>query len=348
MVGLLEIEGLNVTFASDDGPVAAVEDVSLTLNPGETLAIVGESGSGKSVTALAAMGLVGRAALQARRLDFDGRSLLGLSDADWRRIRGREIGMIFQDPMTSLNPVLTIGRQLTEVFELHMGLSGTAARAGAIELLELVGVSSPASRLGQYPHQFSGGMRQRVMIAMAVACRPKLLIADEPTTALDVTIQAQILEIIADLQKTLGMAIIMITHDLGVVAGIADRVAVMYSGRVVEEGPTEAVFDAPRMPYTRGLLASVPRFDAVQTELIAIPGQPPDPTRRPPGCAFAPRCGLMRPDCNVARPALHAVGPGHRAACIRTDATGPDAAPPSGVSTPDVATSDAPAMGARA
>ena len=319
---LLEIEGLSVTFQSDSGPVKAVEDVSLDLMPGETLAIVGESGSGKSVTALAVMGLLGRAQMDARKLHFDGRSLLKLSPQEWRRIRGREIGMIFQDPMTSLNPVLTIGRQLTEMFELHMGQSGAEARKGAIELLERVGVPSPEARLSQYPHHFSGGMRQRVMIAMTMACRPKILIADEPTTALDVTIQAQILELLADLQRSFGMAIVMITHDLGVVAGIADRVAVMYSGRVVEAGPTDPVFDCPRMPYTRGLLGSIPRFDAPQSDLVAIPGQPPDPVRRPPGCAFAPRCALAQPECDAAQPDLRDVGPGHRAACIRTDITG--------------------------
>jgi oligopeptide/dipeptide ABC transporter ATP-binding protein len=202
-----------------------------------------------------------------------------------------------------------------------MGLTGAAARDASVELLERVGVPSPAARLGQYPHHFSGGMRQRVMIAMAVACRPKILIADEPTTALDVTIQAQILDIIADLQKSFGMAIVMITHDLGVVAGIADRLAVMYSGRVVEEGPTDLVFAAPRMPYTRGLLASVPRFDSDEAELPAIPGQPPDPSKRPPGCAFAPRCDLALPDCTRERPVLRALGGGQSAACIRTDVT---------------------------
>lgn len=318
---LLAIEGLSVTFQSDAGPVRAVENVSLDLMPGETLAIVGESGSGKSVTALAIMGLLGRGQMEARKLLFDGRSLLKMSQPELRRIRGREIGMIFQDPMTSLNPVLTIGRQLTEMFELHLGQSGTDARKGAIELLERVGVSSPEARLSQYPHHFSGGMRQRVMIAMTMACRPKILIADEPTTALDVTIQAQILELLADLQRSFGMAIVMITHDLGVVAGIADRVAVMYSGRVVETGPTDPVFDSPRMPYTRGLLGSIPRFDAPQADLVAIPGQPPDPVRRPPGCAFAPRCALAQPACDAAPPELHDVGPGHRAACFRTDIT---------------------------
>lgn len=321
MAPLLDIEGLSVAFRSDTGPVTAVEDVSLTLSPGETLAIVGESGSGKSVTALAIMGLLGRGAMQARKLDFNGSSLLGMAPADLRRIRGREIGMIFQDPMTSLNPVLTIGRQLTEMFELHMGQTGAQARKGAIDLLERVGVPSAEQRLSQYPHHFSGGMRQRVMIAMTMACKPKILIADEPTTALDVTIQAQILELIADLQKSFGMAIIMITHDLGVVAGIADRLAVMYSGRIVEEGPTDQVFAQPRMPYTQGLLASVPRFDAPQAELVAIPGQPPDPARRPPGCAFAPRCALALPACDAAPPALRVLGAGQSAACIRADDT---------------------------
>lgn len=321
MAPLLDIEALSVSFRSDTGPISAVEDVSLTLSPGETLAIVGESGSGKSVTALAIMGLLGRGTMQADKLDFNGRSLLGMPPAELNRVRGREIGMIFQDPMTSLNPVLTVGRQLTEMFELHMGQTGAQARKGAIDLLERVGVPSAEQRLSQYPHHFSGGMRQRVMIAMTMACRPKILIADEPTTALDVTIQAQILELIADLQKSFGMAIIMITHDLGVVAGIADRLAVMYSGRIVEEGPTDQVFAHPRMPYTQGLLASVPRFDAPQAELAAIPGQPPDPTRRPQGCAFAPRCALALPACDDAPPALKALGAGQSAACIRADDT---------------------------
>ena len=224
--------------------------------------------------------------------------------------------MIFQDPMTSLNPVLTVGRQLTEMFELHMGLSGAAARKEAANLLGLVGVPSPEARLNDYPHHFSGGMRQRVMIAMAVACRPKLLIADEPTTALDVTIQAQILDIIAGLQREFGMAIIMITHDLGVVAGIADRMAVMYSGRVVEEGRTEDVFADPRMPYTRGLLGSVPRFDLDDAEMIPIPGSPPDPARRPAGCCFSPRCALAFDRCGREQPALMETGDGRRAACF--------------------------------
>ena len=320
---LLDIDDLRTYFHTRAGTVRAVDGISLHVAEGETLGIVGESGSGKSVAMLSVLGLIpqppGR--IESGRAVYDGVDLLHAPQSRLRRIRGSRITMIFQDPMTSLNPVLTIGRQLTEMFELHMGQTGAQARKGAIDLLERVGVPSAEQRLSQYPHHFSGGMRQRVMIAMTMACRPKILIADEPTTALDVTIQAQILELIADLQKSFGMAIIMITHDLGVVAGIADRLAVMYSGRIVEEGPTDQVFDQPRMPYTQGLLASVPRFDAPQAELVAIPGQPPDPARRPPGCAFAPRCALALPACDATPPALRALGAGQSAACIRTDDT---------------------------
>jgi oligopeptide transport system ATP-binding protein len=318
LTALLEIVDLEVEFASQGRTVRAVDRVSLTLERGETLGIVGESGSGKSITAMSIMRLVpvppGRYA--GGRILFEGRDLLTAPDADLRRVRGKEIAMIFQDPMTSLNPVLTVGRQITEVLETHMGLSAAAARTRAGELLDLVGIPSAARRLDDYPHHFSGGMRQRVMIAMAVACRPKLLIADEPTTALDVTIQAQILDILRNLQKELGMALMLITHDLGVVAGMADRVAVMYGGRVVEDGPTDAVFETPRMPYTMGLLSSIPRLDGGGAKrLTPIRGAPPEPIGVAKSCRFAPRCTFAADVCRQSPPARRPVGPGHHAAC---------------------------------
>jgi len=318
LTALLEIVDLEVEFASQGRTVRAVDRVSLTLERGETLGIVGESGSGKSITAMSIMRLVpvppGRYA--GGRILFEGRDLLTAPDADLRRVRGKEIAMIFQDPMTSLNPVLTVGRQITEVLETHMGMSAAAARTRAGELLDLVGIPSAARRLDDYPHHFSGGMRQRVMIAMAVACRPKLLIADEPTTALDVTIQAQILDILRNLQKELGMALMLITHDLGVVAGMADRVAVMYGGRVVEDGPTDAVFETPRMPYTMGLLSSIPRLDGGGAKrLTPIRGAPPEPVGVAKSCRFAPRCTFAADICRQSPPARRPVGPGHHAAC---------------------------------
>jgi oligopeptide transport system ATP-binding protein len=318
LTALLEIVDLEVEFASQGRTVRAVDRVSLTLERGETLGIVGESGSGKSITAMSIMRLVpvppGRYA--GGRILFEGRDLLTAPDADLRRVRGKEIAMIFQDPMTSLNPVLTVGRQITEVLETHMGLSAAAARTRAGELLDLVGIPSAARRLDDYPHHFSGGMRQRVMIAMAVACRPKLLIADEPTTALDVTIQAQILDILRNLQKELGMALMLITHDLGVVAGMADRVAVMYGGRVVEDGPTDAVFETPRMPYTMGLLSSIPRLDGGGAKrLTPIRGAPPEPIGVAKSCRFAPRCTFAADVCRQSPPPRRPVGPGHHAAC---------------------------------
>ncbi|MBM3525875.1 MAG: ABC transporter ATP-binding protein, partial [Alphaproteobacteria bacterium] len=290
MTALLEVEDLAVHFGADAGVVRAVDGIGLRLDRGETLGIVGESGSGKSVSALALLRLVptppGR--IVSGRVMFDGVDLLALPIERMRAIRGREIAMIFQDPMTSLNPVLTIGRQIGEVLELHLGLDAEAARKRTVELLEMVGIPSAAARVGDYPHHFSGGMRQRVMIAMAIACRPKLLIADEPTTALDVTIQAQILDLIRGLQRELGMAMIIITHDLGVVAGMADRVAVMYAGRIVEEGPSEAIFADPRMPYTIGLIQSVPRADDQgQRRLTPIAGAPPEPHGETRRCRFA-------------------------------------------------------------
>jgi oligopeptide transport system ATP-binding protein len=317
-MSLLQVSNLSVRFASQGRSVHAVEDVSFSLEAGRTLGVVGESGSGKSVTALALMRLVptppGRIA--SGSILFEGRDILTMDDAALRRLRGREIAMIFQDPMTSLNPVLTIGRQLTEVLETHLGLDARKARHQAIDLLKLVGIPSAESRLDDYPHRFSGGMRQRVMIAMAVACRPKLLIADEPTTALDVTIQAQILEILANLQRELGMAMLLITHDLGVVAGLADRIAVMYGGRIVEEGPTDALFADPRMPYTIGLLGSIPRLDrADERRLTPIPGRPPEALGPSTSCRFAPRCPLVAPICRSEEPPLRSPTPDRQARC---------------------------------
>ncbi|MEM9248078.1 MAG: ABC transporter ATP-binding protein [Pseudomonadota bacterium] len=316
MSELLRVQDLTIVFNTEGGRLLAVDDISFAVAAGETLAIVGESGSGKSVSVLSVLGLLPRGSVSAAAIEFDGRDLAKADERSLRALRGREIGMIFQDPMTSLNPVLTIGRQLTEMFELHEGLSAGAARDAAVEALALVGVPSPRQRLRAFPHQFSGGMRQRVMIAMAVACRPKLLIADEPTTALDVTIQAQILDLIRRLQKDLGMAMILISHDLGVVAGVADKVAVMYAGRIVESGSVDTVFATPRMPYTEGLLGSVPRFDRDAAVPVSIPGTPPDPLQRTAGCAFAPRCAQTVPECRRIAPDLAAAGPvGHVAAC---------------------------------
>jgi oligopeptide transport system ATP-binding protein len=315
-MSLLSVKSLSVEFQIERGRVRAVDGVSFQVAPGETLAIVGESGSGKSVTALAVMGLVAGGAVRTGEICFDGQDLTALDEPALRAIRGKEIGMIFQDPMTSLNPVLTIGRQISEMFELHQGLSGAAARDAAVEALAMVGMPTPQRRLGAYPHEFSGGMRQRAMIAMAVACRPKLLIADEPTTALDVTIQAQILDVIGRIQHELGMAMILISHDLGVVAGAADQIAVMYAGRLVETGPIDTVFADPKMPYTRGLLASVPRFDRADALPPSIPGAPPDPRDRSAGCAFAPRCAEVIAQCRASAPDLVCVGiDGHQSAC---------------------------------
>ena len=318
MSAVLEVSGLTVRFGSQGQTVHAVEDVSFALEAGQTLGIVGESGSGKSVTALAIMRLVptppGR--IVAGSVRFAGRDLLAMPEAELRRVRGRDIAMIFQDPMTSLNPVLTVGRQLTEVLETHLGLDARQARTQAIDLMKLVGIPSAERRIDDFPHRFSGGMRQRVMIAMAVACRPKLLIADEPTTALDVTIQAQILEIIRNLQRELGMAVIMITHDLGVVAGMADNLCVMYGGRAVEAGPAADLFADPRMPYTAGLLASIPRLDRPSARRLApIRGTPPDSVGAAMSCKFAPRCDHATDICRTSVPAPRTIGPGHVASC---------------------------------
>jgi peptide/nickel transport system ATP-binding protein/oligopeptide transport system ATP-binding protein len=319
---LFEVRDLRTAFTRADGnPVLAVDGVSFHVDAGETLAIVGESGSGKSVTALSIMRLLpaGSGRIAGGSIRLRGRELTTLSEEEMRAVRGKHIGMIFQEPMTSLNPVHTVGAQVAEVVERHEGLSRGPAHAHAVEMLAVVGIPEPKRRAASYPHQLSGGMRQRVMIAMALACHPGLLIADEPTTALDVTIQAQILELMEELQSTLGMAIVFITHDLGVVAEIADRVVVMYAGQVVESGPVADIFATPRMPYTAGLLDSMPRLGRPRDgrRLPAIPGQVPTLAHLPEGCRFSNRCGHATAECTITRPALEAAGPGHDVRCLR-------------------------------
>jgi oligopeptide/dipeptide ABC transporter ATP-binding protein len=316
---LLEVNNLTTEFATRGGVVRAVDGVSWDVGEGETVALVGESGCGKSVSALSVMRLVAAPAgrIVGGRVLFKGRDLLALSEEEMRRVRGREIAMVFQEPMTSLNPVLTIGRQLTEGLEVHLGMTREQSRQRGTELLAMVGIPDPARRLTQYPHQFSGGMRQRMMIAMALACSPPLILADEPTTALDVTIQAQILELMRDLSRRLGVAMLIITHNLGVVARYADRVNVMYAGRIVERGSARAIYGSPRHPYTLGLLRSVPRLDEPRrARLEPIEGQPPDLTRLGAGCAFAPRCTFRVERCAAEAPGLAPVGgEGHLTAC---------------------------------
>jgi oligopeptide/dipeptide ABC transporter ATP-binding protein len=319
---LLEIRDLHTEFRTGAGVVRAVDGVSYSVDPGETVAIVGESGSGKSVSAMSILRLIpdppGR--ITQGEILFAGRDLMRLSEAEMRQIRGGDIGMVFQEPMTSLNPVLTIGRQLTEGLEQHRGMARDAAHKRAMELLNLVGIADPARRLTQYPHQLSGGMRQRIMIAIAVACEPKLIIADEPTTALDVTIQAQILELMKRLTQQLNVALIIITHNLGVVARYANRVNVMYAGRIVESGTAHAIYHDPRHPYTIALLRSVPRLDRPrQMRLDPVEGQPPDLTRLDGGCAFRPRCRFATDVCAETRPPLTPSGEdGHLAACFHS------------------------------
>jgi len=318
MQALLEVRSLQTQFATSAGVVRAVDGVSWDVRPGETVALVGESGCGKSVSALSVMRLVAQPAgrIVGGEILFKGRDLLSLSEEEMRRVRGREIAMIFQEPMTSLNPVLTIGRQLTEPLEIHLGMDAARARARAAELLAMVGIPDPERRLRQYPHQFSGGMRQRMMIAMALTCEPALILADEPTTALDVTIQAQILELMKDLSRRMGVAMLMITHNLGVVARYADRVNVMYAGRIVERGTAREIYANPRHPYTLGLLRSVPRLDEpIRAKLEPIPGQPPDLSRLGAGCAFAPRCPFVLERCAAEAPPLETVAPEHVSAC---------------------------------
>jgi oligopeptide transport system ATP-binding protein len=318
VASLLEIKNLTTRFYTHQGVVHAVNGVSYSLEAGDILGIVGESGSGKSVSMLSLLRLIPNppGKIVAGEVIFYGRDLLKLSEAEMQRVRGAEIAMIFQDPMTSLNPTLTIGYQIAEALKLHQGMDRAQARARAAELLNTVGIPQAGERLDDYPHQFSGGMRQRAMIAMALSCNPLLLIADEPTTALDVTIQAQIVDLVKRLQEQLEMAVIWITHDLGVVARLAQRVMVMYAGYVVEDAPVDELFAAPRHPYTLGLLGSLPRLDlASQAELFSIPGQPPDLVALPPGCPFAPRCGYAAARCLVENPALQPVAVQHTVAC---------------------------------
>jgi peptide/nickel transport system ATP-binding protein len=314
---LLAVEQLSVDLPTPRGRLRAVDRVDLGLEAGHTLGIVGESGSGKTMLSRGILQLVPRRARLSGRVLFDGRDLTGLTAEALRRLRGRSIAVVFQDPMTSLNPVLTIGRQIIETLREHMKIDAGAAARRAVELLAEVGIPAPEHRLRQYPHQLSGGMRQRVAIAIALSCEPRLLIADEPTTALDVTVQAQILDLLARERQRRDMAMILITHDLGIVAGRTDEVAVMYAGRIVERAPTARLFKAMRMPYTEALLAAIPKLDAPpHTPLAAIPGRPPDPTRPLPGCAFAPRCRCRAEHCEEQKPVLTPVdASGHQYAC---------------------------------
>jgi oligopeptide transport system ATP-binding protein len=315
---LLEVRNLKTQFFTQDGVVHAVNGISYHLNEGETLGIVGESGCGKSVGVLSLMRLIPMppGKIVGGSVLFQGRDLMQISDDEMRSVRGNKIAMIFQDPMTSLNPVLTVGRQVSEALELHLGMSKGEARRRTIELLEMVGIPSAEARIDDYPHQFSGGMRQRVMIAMGLSCSPQLLIADEPTTALDVTIQAQIIDLVKKLRDEIGMAIIWITHDLGVVAGLADRVAVMYAGFIVEEADVKSLYGDPRHPYTLGLLGSLPRLDEERgRRLTSIEGLPPDLIELPTGCPFYDRCTYRIDQCLVENPALRPVALNHRIAC---------------------------------
>ncbi len=317
---LMQVRNLTTRFYTEDGVVHAVNGISYNLHEGETLGIVGESGCGKSVHALSVMRLIPEppGKIVDGSVIFRGRDLLKLPPAEMRKVRGAQIAMIFQDPMTSLNPVFTIGEQITEALRLHMAMNKTQARRRAAELLDLVGIPEAQDRLDSYPHEFSGGMRQRAMIAMGLSCAPQLLIADEPTTALDVTIQAQIIDLVKRLREKMGMAIIWITHDLGIVAGLVDRVLVMYAGLIVEKAPVKELYKNPRHPYTLGLLRSLPRVDKsrVATErLIPIQGLPPDLIEMPPGCPFMPRCPYAISRCAAENPALESIGPEHEVAC---------------------------------
>ena len=318
---LLEIRDLKTWFRTDDGLVRAVDGVSLSIAAGETVAVVGESGCGKTVTARSVLKLIDMPPGQfaGGQILWKGRDLIPLAPAEMDKIRAREIAMVFQEPMTSLNPVYTIGEQIAESLRTHEGLSRKAALDAAVEMLKLVQIPNPAKRAHDYPHQFSGGMRQRAMIAMALACKPQLLIADEPTTALDVTIQAQILDLLGDMKSRFGMAVMLITHAMGVVAENAQRVAVMYAGKVVEEAPVEELFGNPRHPYTQGLIRSIPRVDARATgrqRLEQIPGSVPNLLNPPPGCRFADRCKFVTDPCRAEEPPLRLVGTDHKAACI--------------------------------
>ncbi|MFE3560298.1 ABC transporter ATP-binding protein [Streptomyces sp. NPDC059193] len=314
---LLEVRDLHVEFKTRDGVAKAVNGVDYSVDEGETLAVLGESGSGKSVTAQAVMGILdmppGRIA--GGEILFKGQDLLKMKEEDRRRIRGAEMAMIFQDALSSLNPVLSVGAQLGEMYEVHRGMSRKDAKGKAVELMDRVKIPAAKQRVGDYPHQFSGGMRQRIMIAMALALEPSLIIADEPTTALDVTVQAQVMDLLAELQRELNMGLILITHDLGVVADVADKIAVMYAGRIVEAAPVHAIYRAPAHPYTRGLLDSIPRLDQKGQELYAIKGLPPNLLAIPPGCAFNPRCPMAQAVCRAEVPPLAQVAEDRTSAC---------------------------------
>ena len=314
---VLSVSDLKTTFGTPDGVVHAVNGVSFDLQPGEFLGVVGESGSGKSVTMMSVLRLIPMppGEIESGKAMFDHRDLLAMEDEELRRIRGGEIGFIFQDPMTSLNPVLTIGHQIAESVKLHVGSSDDEAKDRAAELLTLVGIPDAKQRLKNYPHELSGGMRQRVMIAMALSCNPKIIIADEPTTALDVTIQAQIIELIRDLRERLNTSVIWITHDLGVIAGLADRVVVMYGGKIVEQAKVADLYGRPSHPYTQGLLDSLPRLDLKDQELTSIKGQPPSLYAEPTGCSFAPRCPYAYERCYEEVPVLNEIGGDHKVAC---------------------------------
>ncbi|MFI2238948.1 ABC transporter ATP-binding protein [Streptomyces chrestomyceticus] len=314
---LLDVRDLKVEFRTRDGVAHAVNGVSYRVGAGETLAVLGESGSGKSVTAQAVLGILDTPPghVTGGEIFFHGRDLLRMGDEERRGIRGTQLAMIFQDALSALNPVLSVGAQLGEMFEVHRGMSRKEARARAAELMDRVRIPAARSRVGDYPHQFSGGMRQRIMIAMALALGPDLIIADEPTTALDVTVQAQVMDLLAELQREYAMGLVLITHDLGVVADVADRIAVMYAGRIVETAPVHDLYRAPAHPYTRGLLDSIPRLDRKGRELYAIKGLPPSLTAVPPGCPFHPRCPKAREVCRTDRPPLYDVSPGRASAC---------------------------------
>ncbi|WP_163335810.1 ABC transporter ATP-binding protein [Desulfopila sp. IMCC35008] len=314
---LLDVQNLTTRFHTHDGEVCAVNDVSFSVQAGECLGIVGESGSGKTQVFMSLMGLLAKNGTTEGKVYFEGEQILGLSPKDLNRLRGVEFSMIFQDPMTSLNPYLRISKQMTEVLVEHRGMSEEKAAVTSIEMLDLVGIPESKKRFRMYPHEFSGGMRQRVMIAMALLCQPKLLIADEPTTALDVTVQAQILELLARLGRELNMATVMITHDLGVIAGLSDRVVVMYGGRIVEQATVSEVFHDPQHPYTKGLLSSMPRLDEEREgTLYTIPGQPPDLQDLPDGCSYAPRCTYAMDKCNLERPPLEDIEGDRKKACF--------------------------------
>ncbi|MEL6126761.1 MAG: oligopeptide/dipeptide ABC transporter ATP-binding protein [Pseudomonadota bacterium] len=315
-MALLDVKNLTVSFATNDGEVNAVNGVNFSIDSGETLALVGESGSGKSQTAFAIMGLLARNGRAGGEVLFKGEQIIGLPEAELNHVRAEQIAMIFQDPMTSLNPYLRISEQMMEVLILHKGMSRAEAKAEAVRMLDAVHIPDAKGRVTNYPHEFSGGMRQRIMIAMALLCRPKLLIADEPTTALDVTVQAQILKLLGEIQDDFGTAIILITHDLGIVAGSCERTMVMYGGQVMEAGSTEAIFARPAHPYTAGLIRAVPRLDLDHDELPTIDGEPPNMLGLPPGCPFSPRCAFATERCVTERPVVESVGSGHSRACF--------------------------------